>query len=449
MDITFLGTSAGLPTKSRFCSSLALRLEDGTTYLVDCGEGAQIQVHHSENIRFARIERIFLTHLHGDHIFGLPGFLSTVFNQKAADLWVYGPPGLSAFISATLALTSSGFENPERLHIIELASDPTPVLPEFPRRFPVDQRLPGPTGTWVLPETSVDGVEVEAVRVIHGGMYALGYIFREHERPGKFDVATATQRGLKPGPLYSKLKAGQSVTLPDGTTLNPEDVVGPPTPGRTVVIIGDTNDPSAISAALHARAGVPDTDLPLGTVDCLVHEATMNDALKDKAVDYGHSTAGDSFAHGCSDIRAVSSTSLVFVYSLSAPTPAAAAAAAAAPAAAPTPVAATSAAAPTPEPKKKEKKSKQPTLPTSESPAPAAEPAVPTPKEASKKKDKKEKKTEKTPAVAAAAPAAPEGAAEGPAWVPADVQAEAQRTACPETRVVCSVDLMCVGIPRR
>ena len=107
--------------------------------------------------------------------------------------------------------------------------------------------------------------------------FLCSYILVENDLPGKFDIQKLQQSGIKPGPFCSKLKAGETVTLDDGRVLSPLDYVGPSRPGRRIVILGDCSDASnIIPFAQHC--------------DVLVHECTHDDTLKDKAIDFGHST---------------------------------------------------------------------------------------------------------------------------------------------------------------
>lgn len=127
----------------------------------------------------------------------------------------------------------------------------------------------------------------------------LGYVLCEDNLPGKLDVSILKSKGVPPGPLYGKIKNGEVVTLDDGTVITPEECVGPERPGRKVVILGDTNDPSNI-ANLAVDATV------------LVHESTNENTDHEKSVAHGHSTAGIiilciNFAH-CSFEFTISNT---------------------------------------------------------------------------------------------------------------------------------------------
>ena len=121
MDIQFLGTGAGQPSKARNVSSLALKLLDeiNEVWLFDCGEATQNQILET-TIRPRKVSKIFITHLHGDHIFGLPGFLSSrafQANEEQTDLDIYGPAGIKSFVMTSLRV--SGSRLPYRIHFHE------------------------------------------------------------------------------------------------------------------------------------------------------------------------------------------------------------------------------------------------------------------------------------------------------------------------------------------
>ncbi|EGV01098.1 metallo-beta-lactamase domain protein [Streptococcus oralis SK313] len=125
MDIQFLGTGAGQPSKARNVSSLALRLLDeiNEVWLFDCGEGTQNRILET-TIRPRKVSKIFITHLHGDHIFGLPGFLSSrafQANEEQTDLEIYGPQGIKSFVLTSLRV--SGSRLPYRIHFHEFDQD--------------------------------------------------------------------------------------------------------------------------------------------------------------------------------------------------------------------------------------------------------------------------------------------------------------------------------------
>ncbi|MEO3944566.1 ribonuclease Z [Gorillibacterium sp. CAU 1737] len=250
MELTFLGTGAGTPTKFRNVTSMVLNLqkECGVSWMFDCGEGTQHQVLRT-SLRLSRITRLFVTHLHGDHLFGIPGLLSTRSNHGAElPLTVYGPKGIAEYIQTSLRLSESRMKAP--VTIVEIEEGVIFENADF---------------------------SVEAARVDHR-IECFGYRIREKDRPGTLDAAALKKLGIPAGPLFAALKRGETVTLPDGQVVDGRSFVGPQLPGRIVTIIGDTRPhPNAIRLGKDA--------------DLLVHEATFTKEREDLAVDYGHSTA--------------------------------------------------------------------------------------------------------------------------------------------------------------
>ncbi|MBM7701629.1 ribonuclease Z [Metabacillus iocasae] len=250
MELLFLGTGAGIPAKHRNVSSIAIQLlqERGTTWLVDCGEATQHQILHT-SIKPRRIEKIFITHLHGDHIYGLPGLLgSRSFQDGQSALTVYGPSGIKEFISVTLSVSQTHVRYP--LKIVEVEEG-------------------------IIFEDDTFKVECQ---LLEHGIPSYGYRITEKSLPGILLVDKLKEVGIKPGPIYQKIKQGEQVELENGTVINGADFVGPPKKGKVIVILGDTRIcKKSIELASHA--------------DVLVHEATFAGNDEQLAYDYFHSTA--------------------------------------------------------------------------------------------------------------------------------------------------------------
>ncbi|MFC0298077.1 ribonuclease Z [Geobacillus jurassicus] len=253
MELLFLGTGAGVPAKERNVSSVALQLLDerGTTWLFDCGEATQHQILHTA-IRPRRIEHIFITHLHGDHLFGLPGLLgSRSFQSGETPLTVFGPSGLRAFVETALAV--SGTKLRYELNIVEI--DEGVIFDD-------------------------DRFTVIAKRLDHG-MTSYGFRVVEKDLPGPLLVDRLKALGVRPGPIYQQIKQGKTVMLDDGTVIDGREFVGPPQKGRIVAVLGDTRFcEAAIELARDA--------------DVVVHEATFAAAEQRLAHDYFHSTTKDA-----------------------------------------------------------------------------------------------------------------------------------------------------------
>lgn len=248
MRITFLGTAAGLPTAERGLPAVLVEV-DGEYVLFDCGEGTQRQMAKA-GFSLGRRMRVFISHLHGDHIFGLPGMIQTMnLLNRIHPLDVYGPPGLCEFIQSTTVSTMS--EPTFQLTVNEVSQGAIFSC----KHYRVE-------GVWV--EHSRPNI---AYRLTAGGSH------------GAFRPKKARKLGIPEGPLWSRLKGGESVRLEDGRLVEPSDVLGEPTPGKVIVYSGDTR-PSESLAKLAKGA------------DVLIHEATLSDALAFAAERDGHSTAG-------------------------------------------------------------------------------------------------------------------------------------------------------------
>lgn len=250
MEFYFLGTNAGVPTIQRNVTSIALRLleERRSMWLFDCGEGTQQEVLRSP-LKLSRLEKIFITHLHGDHLFGLPGLLSSrAYQGGTAPLTVYGPPGLKQYIELSLGISQSRINY--QLHIVEH------------------------TGGVLFDDGQF---RVESALLDHR-IDSYGYRIVEMDKPGKLNQELLERYGIKPGPIYGKLKRGESVEMEGGVILHPQDVLGSPKKGRIITILGDTR-PCSNTVVLAQDATV------------VVHEATFLHELADTAYEYHHSTS--------------------------------------------------------------------------------------------------------------------------------------------------------------
>ena len=208
--VTFLGTSSGAPTLTRGLPSLVLR-RGPELLLFDCGEGTQLQFRKA-GLRPGRLSRVFISHLHGDHVLGLPGFLMSLqLGGRATPLEIHGPPGIAALIQAVLRLVEAhiGYE----LRIFEHGAAETVARG--------------------------DGYEIECRPLDHRA-FCLGYALIEAPVPGTLDVARARALGVPDGPLMGRLKRGEAVTLSSGTIVVPAQVVAPARRGLRVAYCTDT-----------------------------------------------------------------------------------------------------------------------------------------------------------------------------------------------------------------
>ena len=249
MQLQFLGTGAGMPSKERNTSALVVKLleERGTVWLFDCGEATQHQILHTA-IRPRKVEKIFITHLHGDHIFGLPGFLSSrSFLGGEETLTIYGPKGLKEWITASFNVSKTHLTYP-----IEFVEVHEGIVFE-------------------------DELFVVTAQLLEHVIPCYGYRIEQKPLKGELLIEKAKELGVPKGPLLGKLKNGENIKLEDGRTVLSRDVTAPSKKGFIISILGDTKYcESAKSLSRNA--------------DIVVHEATFDHKTEHLAASYGHST---------------------------------------------------------------------------------------------------------------------------------------------------------------
>ncbi|MFO7892873.1 MAG: ribonuclease Z [Longimicrobiales bacterium] len=246
--VIFLGTAASRPTVGRNVSAVLMhRL--GETFLFDCGEGTQRQMMRY-GTGFA-LHHIFFTHMHADHILGLPGLLRTMgLQDRTEPMHLYCARGEARIVSDAVHLGVDRIPFPVEIHELE----------------------PGQA-------VERDGYDILPFATRHG-RHSLGYALVEHDRLGRFDPERARELGIPEGPLWGRLHEGVAVEI-DGRTIEPDEVVGPARPARRVVYTGDTRPgPTTIE---HAR-----------NADLLIHEATFAEEEADRARETDHSTAREA-----------------------------------------------------------------------------------------------------------------------------------------------------------
>jgi ribonuclease Z len=249
LDLVFLGTAGSMPTAQRAPAALLVR-RGGERLLFDCAEGTQRQLLRS-SVGLVELEEIFVTHFHADHILGLPGLFKT-FSLRGRErlLEVYGPRGLVDLLGSLKRVVGKlSYE----VRVIEL--EPGDVLER-------------------------DGYRLATFGVSHG-VPALGWSLIEATRPGRFDVEAADALGVPSGPARGALQQGESVTSLDGRTVIPDQVLGPPRPGRKIVITGDTAPSETIVEAAWGA-------------DVFVTEATFAEEERERAEETMHQTAGQA-----------------------------------------------------------------------------------------------------------------------------------------------------------
>jgi ribonuclease Z len=249
LDLVFLGTAGSMPTAQRAPAALLVR-RGGDRLLFDCAEGTQRQLLRS-SVGLVELGEIFVTHFHADHILGLPGLFKTFsLRGRERPLEVHGPRGLVDLLGSLKRVVGKlSYE----VRVIEL--DPGDVLER-------------------------DGYRLAAFEVAHG-VPAVGWSLIESTRPGRFDVEAADALGVPSGPARGALQRGESVTLPDGGVVSADQVLGPPRPGRKLVITGDTApSESVVEAAWGAEV--------------LVTEATFSEEELERAQETMHQTAAQA-----------------------------------------------------------------------------------------------------------------------------------------------------------
>lgn len=252
IEIIFLGTSASAPSIHRGLSAQVVLYRD-LRFLVDCGEGTQRQILRS-GLGFKRLNRVLLTHGHLDHILGLGGLISTFARWEAIDhLEIYaGGWALERVYDLIYGVVLRGGEPALKIDLIEVR--PGVVLED-------------------------DTFEVVAFPVSHRGP-SLGYLFREKPRR-PFLNERAEALGVPRGPERRRLVAGESVTLPDGRVIHPDDVLGAPRPGACLAHVGDAGRTEGLEATVRGA-------------DMLVIEATYLRREADMARRFAHLTAAQA-----------------------------------------------------------------------------------------------------------------------------------------------------------
>jgi ribonuclease Z len=248
--LVFLGTSAAVPQKDRFLSSISLQLENGEILLFDCGEGTQYQLLRYK-VNFQKITKILFSHLHGDHFYGILGLLTTMrLMERKTPLVIYGPPGTKRLFERLLGpygLNKMSFP----LTIQEIANGL--VCDEKDYRIYAQQ--------------------------IHHSVYCLGYCLQEKDRCGRFHPEEAKKLGVKRGPKWRKLQEGEAVLSKDNKVVLPEEVLGEKRRGFKIVI--------AYDGRYQKKDFVPFAR----EADILVLEATFSMDEEERAIEHLHSTA--------------------------------------------------------------------------------------------------------------------------------------------------------------
>ena len=267
MRLVFLGTGGGMPSTSRGLPALALRYAGGVM-LFDCGEGTQRQFIKSR-LGFKQNFTIFITHMHGDHVLGLPGLLYTMsMLDREAPVDIYGPRGLAEYLETVISHKLGALTFPVRVYTVS------------------------PSLTIERGSLSIRCVPADHV------IESYCYVVQERDRPGKMNVEYLERLGVPRGPLWGRLQRGQPIHY-RGRIITPEEALGPRRRGRKIVYTGDTRPCESI---INAAQGA----------DVLIHDSTFNDDMLKKAVEDGHSTARQA-----AEVAAQAGVKLLYLYHIS------------------------------------------------------------------------------------------------------------------------------------
>ncbi len=267
MKLLFLGTGAGTPSPTRNVSALLLQFDQGKeTWLFDCGEGTQQQIMRG-GMAIQHISHIFITHLHGDHIFGLPGLLATrSLTGGLTPLHVFGPSGIADYLDHSLKITQTHL----RYDVI---------IEEVQNNGQFPSQIYNQQGFFTLYPRSHRPLLCQAYHLNHT-IESLVYVMYETDKKGQFHPERAQALGVPPGPLYATLKKGEQITLPDGHIVDGRDMTDTPLVGKKFAIFGDSRPLDYTPPFLHY-------------LDLIVHEATFSQDQQPLAKLSGHSTTAE------------------------------------------------------------------------------------------------------------------------------------------------------------
>jgi ribonuclease Z len=297
--LTFLGTNSGMPCPYRNVSSSCLSFLNGEVWMFDCGEATQHQLLKCKNVSVGNIEKIFITHLHGDHIYGLPGLICSISAMKKGDnndendnnsndypnfsksskyLEIYGPKNLAKYIRTTFDCSQVYLNFKYRVNeIIPFNESPDNNINLYHCEAPPNYIFVDENGCYDIFENNIT---VKAGYLVHP-IFCVGYSIQESKTVGKLNMQKVNELKVPKGKLLSELKSGKTISFDldqNKVIVSPDQVLDPPLPGRKLVILGDTCNSEKIS------------QISMNS-DWLVHEATLLNCPAELASERGHSTA--------------------------------------------------------------------------------------------------------------------------------------------------------------
>jgi ribonuclease Z len=269
--------------------SIIYQLDDGSLLLFDTGEDVQ-RAFEEAKIKINKPLTIFITHMHGDHVIGLPGLLFRLgLLNRTKDVEIFGPRGMFFYLLAHRMTV--GLITEYKIHVreIDLADNSMTVYPPMDVNFTLEgldtkiKKIDFKDG--IIKETRNHSIIV--LNAEHTTIQSFSYIYKEQPKPGKFDPERAIALKIPRGHLWGKMQEGQTVTLKDGRTIDPyaESIVGTPRDGRIILLSGDTRPSQAISEFIKSNR-----------VNLLIHEATYTDDFQEMAQEKKHSTVGEACA---------------------------------------------------------------------------------------------------------------------------------------------------------
>jgi ribonuclease Z len=251
LEVFVLGTGGMMPLPGRGLTSVLVRRE-GELFLFDCGEGTQIGLRRL-NLRWKKITSIFISHTHADHVTGLPGILMLSSQVDRDDpLYIYGPPKIREFVDAMR-------------RTLEMYINYEIIVKEV-------------EGRCTILET--EEYEIHSFPLQHTKQ-CLGYCIEEKKRPGVFFPEKALALGVPRGPLWSRLQGGETVGLPDGSSVAPDQVMGEARKGRKFCFVTDTIATSGLAECVRGA-------------DLFICEGMFEDELAATAAEKKHLTASQA-----------------------------------------------------------------------------------------------------------------------------------------------------------